>query len=102
MTRFHLFATLSLLAISLVLLTGFSKQRPFWSQWGRNPQHTGMVDIPAQPLDHKLEDIVYDDFVQQEKAENKPLYGYPVLNAHYQSTLIDGDSFYMMKKDGAK
>jgi len=102
MTRSHLVATLSLLATSLVLLTGFGKEQPFWPQWGRNAQHTGMVDIPAQPLDNKLEDIVYDDFVQQEKAENKPLYGYPVLSAHYQATLVDGDSFYMMKKDGAK
>ena len=73
-----------------------SKERPFWSQWGRNSQHTGMVNIPAQPLHHKLADIVYDEFVEQEKAE------FGALGAHYQATLIDGDSFYMVRKDGAK
>ena len=88
MTRSHLAATLALLATSLILLTGFGKEQPFWPQWGRNAQHTGMVDIPAQPLDNKLEDIVYDDFVQQEKAENKVFYGFSVLSAHYQATLV--------------
>jgi len=97
MTRLHLAATLALLAVSLVLLTGFSQEGAFWSQWGRNSQHTGMVNIPAQPLDHKLADIVYDEFVEQEKAEEGG-----GLAAHYQATLIEGDSFYMVKKDGAK
>jgi len=32
MTRLHLTATLALLAASLVLLTGFSEDRAFWSQ----------------------------------------------------------------------
>src|SRR5271169_6779239 len=102
MTRLHLTAALVLLAVALLLLTGFSHERIFWSQWGRNSQHTGMVDIPAQPLDNKLTDIVYDDFVEQEKAENIILFGEAVLSAHYQSTLVDGDSFYMVRKDGAK
>jgi len=102
MTRLHLAATISLLAIALVLLTGFNKEQAFWSQWGRNSQHTGMVDVPAQPLDTKLADIVYDEFVNQEKAENKLLFGEAVLSVHYQATLVDGDSFYMVKKDGAK
>ena len=102
MTRSHLAATLALIAVSLVLLTGFNKEQAFWSQWGRNSQHTGMVDVPAQPLDAKLADIIYDDFVNQEKAENKLLFGEAVLSVHYQATLVDGDSFYMVKKDGAK
>jgi hypothetical protein len=97
MTRLRLTHTFALLAASLLLLTGFSKERAFWSQWGRNPQHTGMVNVPAQPLDHKLADIVYDDFIKQEKAEVGG-----GLSIHYQATLIDGDSFYMVKKDGAK
>ena len=97
MTRPHVTATLALLAVAIVLLTGFSKEHAFWSQWGRNPQHTGMVDISAQRLNHKLADIVYDKFVEQEKAE---FFG--VLLGHYQATLIDGDSFYMVNKDGAK
>jgi hypothetical protein len=97
MTRLHLTATLTLLATSLLLLTGFSKEHPFWSQWGRNPQHTGMVDIAAQPLNHKLANILYDEFVDQEKAED-----FGELLGHYQATLVDGNSFYMVKKDGAK
>src|ERR1700722_5161524 len=104
MTRPCFAATLALLAISLFILTGFnfSKEQPFWSQWGRNAQHSGMADVAAQPLNHKIANILYDDFVNQEKAENKLLFGEAVLSVHYQSTLVDGDSFYMMKKDGAK
>jgi len=97
MTRLHFAATLALLATSLLLLTGFTKEHAFWSQWGRNPQHTGMVDIAAQPLNHKLADILYDDFVEQEKLEVGG-----ELVGHYQATLVDGNSFYMVKKDGAK
>ncbi len=43
----------------------------------------------------KLADIVYDPFVEQEQAES----GGELL-AHYQSTLIDSNSFYMMQKSG--
>jgi hypothetical protein len=102
MTYLRISAFLALLLVSLALLTGFSKESVFWSQWGRNSQHTGMVDVPGQPLNHKLANILYDDFVEQEKAENRPLYGQNTLTVHYQSTLVDGESFYMMKKDGAK
>src|SRR5579863_4228989 len=101
MTRLHV-ASFILLVVALVLLTGFGQEQAFWSQWGRNSQHTGMADIPGQPLDHKLADIVYDPFVQQEKAENIIAEGSAVLSAHYQATLVDGNSFYMLKKDGAK
>ena len=51
-------------------------------------------------LNEKLADIIYDPFVGQEKTENKPVFGEAVLSAHYQSTLIDGDSFYMLQKTG--
>lgn len=95
MARLRFTATLALLAVSLVLLTGFGKEHAFWSQWGRNSQHTGMVNIPAQPLNHKLADIVYDQYTPQEIKENGG-----GLATHYQSTLIDGDSFYMLRKDG--
>jgi hypothetical protein len=100
MNRVHLAAVSILVGLGLLLLTGFGNEGAFWSQWGRNPQHTSMVDVPGQPLDRKLADIVYDTFVEQEKAENTPVYGAPILTAHYQSTLIDGDSFYMVKKSG--
>jgi hypothetical protein len=100
MTRVHLAAVLIFVGLGLLVLTGFGNEGAFWSQWGRNPQHTSMVDVPGQPLNRKLADIVYDTFVEQEKAENTPVYGAPILTAHYQSTLIDGDSFYMVKESG--
>ncbi len=86
------------IAILIFSLTGFAAGQAgqaFWSQWGRNAQHEGMVNIAGQPLNNKLADIVYDPFVLQEQNESGG-----VLLAHYQSTLIDGDSFYMMQKSG--
>jgi hypothetical protein len=111
MKRVHFAAVLILVGLAVLLLTGFDNEealwpervgneRAFWSQWGRNPQHTSMVSVSGQPLNHKLADIVYDEFVKQEKAENVPLVGEAALSAHYQSTLIEGDSFYMVKKTG--
>src|SRR5260370_29618786 len=68
-------------------------REPSGPSGGGNPQHTGMLNVPAQPLNHKLTDILYDTFVEQEKAENKPLFGEAVLTVHYQSTLVEGESF---------
>jgi hypothetical protein len=100
MTRLHLAAVLVLLCLAVLLLAGFGSDEVFWSQWARNPQHTGMVNVRAQPLSHKLADIVYDPFTAQEQAENQILFGSGTLTAHYQSTLVDGQSFYMMQKSG--
>jgi hypothetical protein len=94
--RLALAATLLLIAIAFILLTGFSSdQGAFWAQWGRDPQHSGMVDIAGQPLNHKLADIIYDPFVAQEQTES----GGDLL-AHYQATLVDGTTFYMILKSG--
>ena len=68
---------------------------PFWAQWGQNPQHSGQVSVAAQSLNNKLADIVYDPFVTQEQAEQGG-----DLVAHYQSTLTDGNDFYMENKSG--
>ena len=95
MTRPQVLSIPVLLALEVMLLTGFDHEKPFWSQWGRNAQHTGMVNIPAQPLNEKLADIVYDPFVKQETTE---VFG--ALAVHYQSTLIDGNSFFMLLKSG--
>jgi hypothetical protein len=102
MTRLRFAAICTLLTFAVLLLAGFGfdHDHSFWSQWGRDAQHTGRVDVLGQPLDHKLADIFYDPFVEQEKAENVPIDGEAVLTAHYQSTLIDGDSFYMIQKTG--
>ena len=95
MSRSQIISILVLLLLAVALLTGFDHERPYWPQWGRNAQHTGMVNVKGQPLDKKLADIVYDPFVRQEVAENGG-----GLAVHYQSTLIDGDSFYMLLKSG--
>jgi hypothetical protein len=101
MSRLHLATILVLFSLSILLLAGFGGDRVYWSQWGRNPQHEGMVGVFGQPMDQKLADIVYDPFVAQEKLENFPLYGEGALTAHYQSTLVDDDnSFYMVQKTG--
>ena len=95
MNRISKFAIVYLIG-TVLSLTGFANGQAFWSQWGRNPQHTGMVNIAGQPLNKKIADIVYDPFVVQEQAES----GGELL-AHYQSTLIDGNTFYMMQKSGS-
>ena len=87
----HLFV-----AVCILLLNGFGSAQAFWSQWGRNAQHTGMVNIAGQQINEKLADIIYDPFTQQEQRES----GGDLL-AHYQATLIDGNSFYMMQKSGS-
>jgi hypothetical protein len=101
MKRPQIFGLLLFVITATTLLTAWRREPAFWSQWGRNARHSGMVNVPAQPLNEKLSDVIYDKFVEQEKAENVPLFGAPGLTAHYQSTLIDGDSFYMLSKGGA-
>src|SRR5579863_6282552 len=93
-------AAICLLLAAALLLSGWGHQRPFWSQWGRDPQHTGRVYIDGQPLDSKLADIVYDPFTAQEKNENEVVFGMSALTAHYMSTLTEGGSFYMLQKSG--
>jgi len=96
MNRLSVPSILFLVAISVLLLTAFGNAQPFWAQWGRNAQHTGMVNVAGQQLNNKLADIVYDPFTQQEQRDS----GGELL-AHYQSTLLDGNSFYMMQKSGS-
>ena len=96
MPRPAFLACVVLVGLGVLLLTGFTNDGAFWSEWGRNPQHTGMVTIQGQPINNKLADIVYDPFTTQEKNET-----FGELLAHFQSTLIDSAStFYMMQKTG--
>lgn len=74
---------------------------PFWAQWGADPQHTGAVNVAGQALTRQLADIVYDPFVTQEKAENAPVFGEPVLTVHYQAPITDGNDVYMLVKTGS-
>ena len=100
MSRPGIATLLFVVVLGVVLLTGFGSTGAFWSQWGRDAQHTGMVSIPAQQLNNKLADIVYDPFTVQEQDENLVLYGEATLTAHYQATLEDNGAFFMMKKSG--
>jgi hypothetical protein len=95
MRRPYLLSILVLLTLAVLLLTAFDRDGAFWSQWGRNAQHTGMVNIDGQPLNRKLADVVYDPFVKQEARE---IFG--ALAVHYQAALLDGNSFYMVLKSG--
>ena len=79
----------------VLLLSALAGAQAFWPQWGRTPQHSGDVNVAGQPLNQKLADIVYDPFTQQEQRES----GGDLL-AHYQSTLVDGNAFYMIQKSG--
>lgn len=74
---------------------------PVWAQWGSNPQHSGMVNVAGQSLATVHADIIYDQFVDREKAEQAPLFGEPVLTVHYQAPITDGNDVYMMMKTGS-
>ena len=96
MTRLLFLVLIVLICLGALSLAGFTNDGAFWSEWGHDPQHSGMVAIQGQPLNSKLADIVYDPFTQQEQNES----GGELL-AHFQSTLIDtASTFYMIQKSG--
>jgi hypothetical protein len=74
---------------------------PFWQEWGANPQHTGMVPVAGQALTSTLANVTYDPFVDQEKAENAPVFGEADLTVHYQAPITDGNDVYMVMKTGS-
>ena len=72
---------------------------PVWPQWGATSQHTGAVAVDGQLPRRKLADVVYDPFVEQEKAENAPVFG-SALTVHEQSPITDGNDVYMVMMMG--
>ena len=68
-----------------------------WAQWGKNPQHTGFTTAVGQTATHILADVVYDPFVDAEKADPN---GFGDLLVHYQVPLLDGNNVYMEFKSG--
>ncbi len=66
-----------------------------WPQWGRGPQHTGASPVVAQPLEAILANVVYDPFVDQEKAAS----GDDLL-VHYPVPLLEGNAVYLGTKSG--
>jgi hypothetical protein len=90
-----------LLCVAAIIALGavslFAASPPVqWPQWGRDPQHTGLVSNVGQPLNNIIQDIIYDPFVPQEMAQND---GH--LLVHYQAPLIDGNDIYMEFKGGS-
>ncbi len=87
------------IALLLLLLAPLAVAQE-WPQWGRDPQHSSKVNWAGQNLNQNIVNIVYDPLVPQEMAESEPIYGEPVLLAHYQAPLVDGNDVYMMFKSG--
>ena len=71
-----------------------------WPQWGLDAAHSSMVPFTGQSLNQNIVNTIYDPLVPQEMAESEPIYGEPVLLAHFQAPLVDGNDVYMMYKAG--
>src|SRR3954470_11784987 len=80
-----------------LLLAALPAAAQDWPQWGRTAQHTGAVNVAGQHARKILDDVVYDPFVEAEKAD-PDAGGY--LSVHYQTPLTDGDDVYMEFKTG--
>src|SRR2546421_5621817 len=86
------------LIISACALTlGLTLALAQWPQWAHDQQHTGAIGVAGQNLNRVLADVVYDPFVEQEKA---PENGDGDLLVHYQTPLVDGNDVYMEFKSG--
>ena len=70
---------------------------PFWGQWGRTPEHTGMVPVAGQTGSKILANIVYDPFTSKEQSGPITTGG---LLVHYQTPLVDGNDVFMECKTG--
>ena len=84
-------------SMTLLITAASSQGSPSWPQWGLNSQHTGEINVAGQNLNRILANIVYDPFVEQEKA---PENGDGDLLVHYQTPLVDGNDVYMEFKTG--
>ena len=97
-TYIHILALLVALgSMTFVVNTVLSQQSSGWPQWGHDPQHTGTVNVAGQNLNTILANIVYDPFVDDEKA---PANGDGDLLVHYQTPLVDDNDVYMEFKTG--
>jgi len=71
-----------------------------WPQWGHDAAHSGTVNVVGQSPNQILADIVYDPFVEQEKASGERVFGEAALFVHYQTPLVDGNDVFMEFKTG--
>jgi len=83
--------------MTFVLTTALSQQNSGWPEWGQDQTHIGTVNVAGQNLNRILANIVYDPFIDQEKA---PENGDGDLLVHYQTPLVDGNDVYMEFKTG--
>lgn len=88
--------TLSILLLSIVMLIAPQARAddPSWTQWGRTPEHTGMIDVVAQSPDKIRATVQVDPFANKEIADVGDLV------IHYQTALVDGDDVFMEYKTG--
>jgi len=94
----HVWTLFAVLAVLTFGLTSVSSQTSNdWPQWNRDQQHSATTNAVGQNLNTIIEDIVYDPFVDDEKA---PANGDGDLLVHYQTPLVDGNNVYMEFKTG--
>jgi hypothetical protein len=66
-----------------------------WSQWGQNAQHHGFVDTAGQSLSSVVEDVIVDQFVAQEQADQDG-----ELLVHYPVPIVHENDVWMSNKTG--
>jgi hypothetical protein len=86
-----------LVIIATLFLAGLPARSQDWAQWGKNAQHTNATNAVGQAAANILDDVVYDPFVDAEKAD--PLATGDLL-VHYQVPILDGNNVYMEFKSG--
>lgn len=65
-----------------------------WKQWGKNPQHTGMIEVAGQRPETIRVEIQVDPFADKKIQETRELI------VHYQTALVDGQDVFMEYKAG--
>ena len=81
-------------------LLGASGGAVSWPQWGHDPSHSGSINVVGQSPNQVVADIIYDPFVEQEKASGERVLGEADLFVHYQTPLVDGNDVFMEFKSG--
>ncbi|MFL6213887.1 MAG: hypothetical protein ACJ74J_08320 [Blastocatellia bacterium] len=71
-----------------------------WPQWGHDASHSGSINVVGQSPNQVIADIIYDPFVEQEKASGEAVFGEADLFVHYQTPLVDGNDVFMEFKSG--
>jgi len=89
--------TISLLMLVFAFEFSTFAQSLSWTQWSKDAQHTGEINVAGQGLNTVLADLIYDPFVDIEK---NPANGDGDLFVHYQTPLVDGDDMFMEFKSG--